>query len=216
MLKPSGTTGGLVLKLPWFTLGLFCAAGVRPVVCQSGTHVNVAVGAHALTVPWHPSPLNSGYNPAAEVGTDWPRRPWGPWQSFFALSLRGFQHRWWMTGLSLTPEVGLGRRLAGGLHADVRVGLGYMHFFWRRTTWRAEGGRFQKVPRLGRASVALPLTLSLGYRGSDRRPIQIQPYASVRWTIQGIFLKGIPAMTHLELLGGLRINRGRAVEDGRE
>jgi hypothetical protein len=33
----------------------------------------------------------------------------------------------------------------------------------------------------------------------------VSPFITARWGIQGLFLKEVPVMTHLQLLGGVRI-----------
>jgi hypothetical protein len=114
-----------------------------------------------------------------------------------------------MTGVSFEPEIGIGRKLPGGLHADLRLGLGYMHYFWRRKTLELEGGRYVEATDFGRPSLIVPLSATLGYRGRSASPLRVAPFVSARWGVQGLFLDEVPAMTHLFLLAGVRFERGR-------
>ena len=114
-----------------------------------------------------------------------------------------------MTGVSIEPELGFGRSLPGGFHTDVRLGVGYLHYFWRRKTLKLEGGRYVPATDWGKPSIIAPISLMLGYRGAAANPVQVAPFVSVRWGIQGLFLDEIPAMTHFLLMGGVRIERER-------
>jgi len=158
--------------------------------------------------------VNDRFNPAFLVGTDHTMRSGDHWRFFYGVNVGFFQHHWWMTGLSLEPELGIGRSLPGGLHADLRLGLGYMHYFWRRETLELEDGCYEKATDWGKPSLILPLSLTLGYRGDPDNPVSVQPFVSARWGVQGLFLDEVPAMTHLFLLGGVRIERGGDTPDG--
>lgn len=192
----------LALLLPW------------PASGQSEYPVVISAGTHSLTAPWYLSPVADGWNPAVMAGTDRMLKSGDDWSFFYGVNIGFFQHRWWMTGLSLEPELGVGRRLPGGLHADVRLGLGYMHYFWRRKVMELDDGRYVEATDWGKPSILLPLSLSLGYRGGPDSPVSVQPFLSARWGVQGLFLDEIPAMTHLLFLGGVRIARGGDTPDG--
>jgi hypothetical protein len=158
--------------------------------------------------------VNDRFNPAFLVGTDHTMKSGDHWRFFYGVNIGFFQHRWWMTGLSLEPELGIGRTLPGGLHADLRLGLGYMHYFWRRETLELEDGRYVEAKDWGRPSLILPLSMTLGYRGNPDTPVSVQPFVSARWGVQGLFLDEVPVMTHLLLLGGFRIERGGGTLEG--
>lgn len=192
---------------------LLALAGPAPAEGQSDFPVVLSAGAHSLTTPWYLSPVGDGFNPAFMVGTDHALKSGEHWSFFYGLNIGFFQHRWWMTGLSLEPELGIGRSLPGGFHADLRLGLGYMHYFWRREVLELEDGRYVEARDWGRPSLILPLSLNLGYRGDPDSPVSIQPFVSARWGVQGLFLEEVPAMTHLFLLGGVRIERGGDTSD---
>lgn len=175
---------------------------------QTESSFTVAVGAHALTVPWHLRALSSHLNPAAMVGMD---RNWKSGTSgrlFYALELGFIRHRWWMTGISVEPEVGIGLALPGGFTSDLRLGLGYMHWFWRRKTFELQDEGWAEPSNLGRPSLTLPLSFSLGYTGDSSDPLPVSPFLMVRWSLQGMFLEETPAMTHMQLLGGVRVHPG--------
>ena len=199
-----GARAGLLLTLPL----LLCLAGPSSVTGQSGFPVVLSAGTHSLTAPWYLGPVNDRFNPAFLVGTDHTMKSGDHWRFFYGVNIGFFQHRWWMTGLSLEPELGIGRTLPGGLHADLRLGLGYMHYFWRRETLELEDGRYVEAKDWGRPSLILPLSMTLGYRGNPDTPVSVQPFVSARWGVQGLFLDEVPVMTHLLLLGGVRIERG--------
>lgn len=175
---------------------------------QSAFPLSVSVGTHALTVPWYPGPVADRFDPAFMVGTERSWRSGDRWALTFDVNLGFFHDHWWMTGLSVEPEVRIGHTLPGGLYGDMGLGLGYMHYFWRRKTLRLENGRYVKATDWGRPSVIIPLSATLGYRGDPARPVRIAPFVSARWGAQGLFLKEIPIMTHFVLLGGVRIERG--------
>ena len=202
---PPCSRGGLALLL----LPLFCVLDTPWVAAQSSAPVVISVGTHALTVPWYTGPVADRLNPAFFVGTDHELRSGDHWQFFFGANLGFFRNHWWMTGVSLEPELGIGRSLLGGFHTDLRLGLGYMHYFWRRETLALENGRYVPATDWGRPSIILPLSATLGYRGDPDRPLSVSPFVSLRWAVQGLFLPEVPAMTHLFLLGGVRVERGK-------
>ena len=174
---------------------------------QSESSWTVSAGTHALTLPWYPSPVGYGFNPTAMVGTDRTIRSSEHWRFFYQVNLGFFSHHWWMSGISVEPELGIGRSLAGGFQTDFRIGLGYMHYFWRRQSLELKEGEYVKTTDWGRPSVILPLSVTLGYTGAADDPLSVSPFVSARWGIQGLFLQEVPAMTHFQLLGGVRIRR---------
>lgn len=197
---------GAFLLVFLFTLLGF---SVQPGATQTGSPVVLSMGTHALTVPWYPGPISNGFNPAFMVGTDHSIRSGDHWSFFYAVNVGFFRNQWWMTGISLEPELGIGRSLAGGFHADLRLGLGYMHYFWRRKTLEFNEGRYEESRSWGKPSLILPLSATLGYRGDSGDPLSVSPFVTARWGVQGMFLSEVPAMTHFLLLGGVRIERGQ-------
>jgi hypothetical protein len=191
---------------------LLLTLGVDPptAAAQSASPVVLAVGTHAMTVPWYVGPVTRRLNPAFMVGTDRSIRSGDSWRFFYGVSLGLFRHHWWMTGVSIEPELGIGRSIPGGFQADFRLGLGYMHYFWRRETLKLRDGQYVEATDWGTPSVILPLSASLGYRGDSGHPLSVSPFVSARWAVQGLFLDEVPAMTHLFLLGGVRIRRDRS------
>jgi hypothetical protein len=142
------------------------------------------------------------------VGTDHNMRSGSSWRLFYAVNLGFFRHHWWMTGVSIEPELGIGRSLPGGLHADLRLGLGYMHYFWRRERMELENGEWVEANELGRSSLLVPLSATVGYRGTRDDPPSVAPFLAARWGVQGVFIDETPALSHFQLLGGIRIERG--------
>ncbi len=188
---------------------LLCITHPSQVAGQSGFPISVSVGTHALTVPWYVHPVTDRLNPAVMVGTDRSLRAGEHWSVSFGMSVGLSQDHWWMSGVSLEPELRVGRRLPVGFEADLGLGLGYMHYFWRRKTLELEDGRYVEATNWGRPSLILPLSVTLAYRGDPARPAPVSPFVSARWAVQGLFLEEIPAATHLFLLAGIRIHRGR-------
>lgn len=192
-------------------LALFLIPGTSHIAkAQADLPVVLSVGAHALTVPWYPQPLSAGLNPMVTVGTDRMPGAGEGWKAFFSASVSFFRHRWWMSGVSLVPSVGMGKTFRGGLQTDARIGFGYMHYFWRRETLELKNGRYVDSGNLGRPSIVLPLSVTIGYRGRAEEPLSVSPFVTGRWAIQELFLEEVPAITHLSVLGGVRINRGPA------
>lgn len=191
----------------FFAYGLVLFAA-SPAGAQSDLPITLAAGTHTLTVPWYPGPTMDRWNPAFLVGADHAWKSGEQWRLYYGISLGFFRHHWWMTGVSVVPELGIGRRLPGGLHADLRLGLGYMHYFWRRKSLELDGGRYVEATDWGKPSALLPLSATLSYRGARDRPLKVAPFLSARWAVQGMFLEEVPAMTHFSLLGGVRIDRG--------
>jgi len=167
------------------------------------------VGTHALTFPWYLAPVDDRLNPAVMVGTDRSLRTGRRWSLTFGMSVGFFQDHWWMTGVSFEPELRVGRGLPGGMKADLGLGLGYLHYFWRRETLALQDGRYVESTSWGRPSVIVPLSLTVAYRGEPGHPVSVSPFLTARWAVQGLFLEEIPAATHLFLMGGVRIARGR-------
>jgi len=195
-----------------FVVGSTIMMGVvdaAPAVAQSRFPVSVSVGTHALTLPWYLSPVDDRLNPAVMVGTDRSLRTGGRWSLTLGMSVGFFQDHWWMTGVSFEPELRVGRGLPGGMKADLGLGIGYLHYFWRRKTLALQDGRYVESTSWGRPSVIVPLSLTVAYRGDSSRPVSVSPFLSARWAVQGLFLEEIPAATHLFLMGGVRLARGR-------
>ncbi len=202
----------LLLRLICPSVLMFFPAS--PARAQSDLPITLAVGTHALTVPWYPGPTMDRWNPDFLVGTDQAWKSGAQWRLSYGISLGFFRHHWWMTGVSVVPELGIGRRLPGGLYVDLRLGLGYMHYFWRRNSLELEGGRYVQTTDWGGPSVLFPLSATISYRGARDGPLKVAPFLSARWAVQGMFLEEVPAMTHFSLLGGLRIDRGLGEHTG--
>jgi hypothetical protein len=170
--------------------------------------VVVSGGTHSLTVPWHTGPITERFNPAFRVGTERMLKDGRHVTLFQTASLGFFQHYWWMTGILIDTELGIRRGLPLGLHADLRLGAGYLHYFWRRQILVLEDGEYVEARDWGRPSLVIPLSLVLGYRGSAERPLTTSPFVSAQWPVQAMFTDEIPAMTHFILSVGLRMNLG--------
>lgn len=198
--------------LPVFTCVLF-TWGTVPAAAQSGQSLSVAVGTHSLTVPWHLGPVTSRFNPAIVIGADRTLRPGTGWRLYHTANVGFFQHHWWMTGAFIDAEVGLGRTLPLGLHSDLRLGVGYLHYFLRRQTLELEDGEYVPATDLGRPSLMVPLSLLLGYQGSSRQN-RVEPFVSLQWAAQGVFKPEVPALTHFFVLVGARFRLGSSESPG--
>lgn len=185
--------------------GLLLGLSPSPAASQSPSSVLVAVGTHALTLPWYPAPVMDGFNPAMTVSTDRAFRSRGRWTLSFGIDVGFFRDHWWMSGLSVTPEVRFTRDLAGGVRGGLGVGLGYLHYFWRRKTMVLRDGAWVEGTNRGRPSVQLPFSATLEYQGNGDRPLMVSPLVTARWGVQGLFLKEVPVLSHFSLLGGVRI-----------
>ena len=177
---------------------------------QSRFPLVVSWGAHSLTVPWYPKPVTYRLNPVLIAGTEHTLKSGNRMRLYQAANLGFFQHYWWMTGVFLDTELGVSRALPLRLHADLRLGVGYMHYFWRRNTLELREGRYVAAKDWGKPSVMIPLSVVLGYHRNSLRPLPVAPFVSAQWAVQGLFLDEVPAMTHLLILFGVRINQARA------
>lgn len=173
---------------------------------DSGVPVSVSAGTHSLTVPWHPGPVTNRLNPIFAAGTDRTLKTGDHVRLYGAATLGGFQNYWWMTGVFLTGEAGAGYAFSFGLHADLRLGAGYMHYFWRRKTLELKNGEYVQARNWGKPSVFLPLSIVLGYRGRSAHPLIVAPFVSAQWAVQTPFTDETPAMTHFSLAVGVRFN----------
>jgi hypothetical protein len=188
----------------------FCIGTTASVAAESGFPISVSAGTHSLTVPWHPGPVTNRLNPAFVVGTDHTLRPGGRVRLYGTANIGAFQNYWWMTGVYLSTEGGAGYAFRFGLHTDVRLGLGYLHYFWRRKTLELKNGAYVQTRNWGKPSVLVPLSIILGYRGSPARPLAVAPFIAAQWAVQAPFTDESPAMTHFFLSVGVRINLWRA------
>ncbi len=182
-----------------------CIGNNTSLAAQSRFPLVVSCGTHSLTVPWYPGPVTNRLNPALIVGTERTLRPGNRIRLYHTANLGFFQHYWWMTGVFLDTELGASYALPLGLHADLRLGVGYLHYFWRRKVLELKDGAYVQVTDWGKPSLMIPLSVELGYRGSSTRPLAVSPFLSVQWAVQGLFLEEVPAMPHLFILVGARI-----------
>jgi hypothetical protein len=201
--------------LPIVLLVPLCGGLAKSVAAQSRFPVVVSAGAHSLTLPWHPGPVTNRFNPVLVVGTDRTLRSGDTVRMYGMANLGYFQHYWWMTGVFLSAEFGVGRALPLGFHADLRLGVGYLHYFWRRKTLVLKDGRYVSATDWGRPSVMVPLSVVLGYSGGPARPFRFAPFVSAQWAAQAPFTDEAPVMTHLFLAVGVRIDLGRGAAAGR-
>lgn len=181
-----------------------------PLAAHERFPIVVSGGAHSLTVPWHPGPVAKRLNPILVVGSDRTLKPGRRTRLYQTANVGFFQHYWWMTGLFLDTELGVGWALPLGFQGDLRAGVGYLHYFWRRKTLELKDGKYVRATDWGRPSIFIPMSVVLGYRGSPAHPLAASPFFSVQWAIQAPFIEETPAMTHFLLLVGVRIDRGNA------
>lgn len=190
----------IVLLLFWFGI-------TTPVAAQSRFPLIVSGGTHSLTVPWHPGPVTKRLNPAIIVGTECTLKRGSRTRLYQTANLGFFQHYWWMTGIFFDTELGGSYALPRGFHGDLRLGVGYLHYFWRRDTLELKDGVYVRATDWGRPSAIVPLSVVLGYSGSSAHPIPVAPFISAQWAVQAPFVEDAPVMTHFLLLIGVRINR---------
>jgi hypothetical protein len=190
-----------------FILSL-CVADTTSLAAQSRFPMIVSGGTHALTVPWHLSPVTNRLNPALIVGTERMLKSGRHIQLYQTVNLGFFQHYWWMTGVFLNTGLGVRQTLPLGFYADMRIGAGDMHYFWRRKTLELKDGSYVQATNWGKPSLMVPLSVGLGYRGSSARPIAVVPFVSMQWAIQALFADEVPVMTHHLILAGVRMSTG--------
>ena len=190
----------ILILISLFFFAYVAASQSLPLVVSGGTH--------SLTVPWHLEPVTKRLNPALIVGTERMLRSGGRVELYYTKNLGFFQHYWWMTGVYLNTELGIRHALPLGLYADMRLGIGDMHYFWRRKTLELEDGRYVQATNWGRPSLMIPLSVTLGYRGSSTRPIAVVPFVSMQWVVQALFSDEVPVMTHNFILAGVRMSTG--------
>lgn len=207
-----GSPWGRGVRWLWVALAGVVAVGLlrpRPLSGQSDSGLLIAAGSHSLTVPWYLSPVGKGFNPAVMVGAERALRSGERWRLALGVNLGFLRDHWWMTGFSFEPEIRLGRILPGGFQADLGLGVGYMHYVWRRRTLELENARYVEAARRGHPSLLVPLSATIRYRGRRDAPLAVSPFVTARWGAQLLFLDEVPLMTHLSLMGGVRIRRGR-------
>ena len=193
---------------PFILLLALSAGGATALDTQSQSPLVFSAGTHSLTVPWHAGPVTDRLNPTFLIGTERTLRPGGRLRLYQTANLGFFQHYWWMTGVFLDTELGVSHTLPLGFHADLRLGVGYLHSFWRRETLELKDGKYVHARDWGRPSLIVPLSIVIGYRGGSPRPLTIAPFISAQWAVQAPFTNESPVMTHLFLHVGVRINRG--------
>ncbi len=172
---------------------------------QSRFALVVSCGTQSLTVPWHLGPITDRLNPVFIVGAERTLKPGNRMRLYHTANLGFFQHYWWMSGVFLDTELGASYRLPLGFRADLRLGVGYLHYFWRRKILELRDGKYVQVTDWGKPSLIAPLSVEFGYRGSSTSPLAISPFISVQWAVQGLFLDEVPVMPHLLILVGARI-----------
>jgi hypothetical protein len=193
---------------------LFTAGYSVPTAAQPRNPMIVSMGTHSLTVPWHLDPVDSRFNPSLTVGTERTLRDGDRFRHFHTVNIGFFQHYWWMTGVFVDAELGTSFRFLRGFHADAKLGIGYLHYFWRRKTLELEDGKYVEARDWGKPSLMVPLSLVLGYRGNPDHPLPVAPFVSVKWAVQAPFTDETPAMTHFVLAAGVRIHLGRSTASG--
>lgn len=194
----------VILLLPLFV------GNAPSVAAQPRFPLVVSGGTHSLTAPWHLGPLAKRMNLAFIVGTERTLKSGDHLRLYHTANLGFFQHYWWMTGVFLDTGLGAGYALPLGFHADLRLGIGYMHYFWRRKSLELKNGMYVQAKDWGKPSLMVPLSVVLGYRGSSTRPLAVAPFISAQWAVQALFLDEIPVMTHFFLMAGVRIEWWRA------
>jgi hypothetical protein len=108
---------------------LVCIGIVTPLAAESRFPLVISGGTHSLTVPWHLGPVTKRLNPALTVGTERTLKRGSRTRLYQTANLGFFQHYWWMTGVFLDTELGGSYALPRGFHADLRLGVGYLHYF---------------------------------------------------------------------------------------
>ncbi|UCD19070.1 MAG: hypothetical protein JSU64_06500 [candidate division WOR-3 bacterium] len=189
---------------------LFCWGDATSLAAQERFPFVVSGGVHSLTVPWHLGPVTKRLNPVLIVGTEHTLKPGNRFRLYLTANLGYFRHYWWMTGVFIDTELGISYMFLHGFHTDLRLGVGYLHYFWRRKTLELRDGEYVQATNWGKPAVLVPLSIVLGYHGISARSLTLSPFFSAQWALQAPFADEVPAMTHLFLLFGVRINWGNA------
>jgi hypothetical protein len=190
-----------------------CTMNTTSLEAQESYPLVVSGGMQSLTVPWHTGPVSKRFNPVFIVGAEHNLKSWGGWRLYQTANVGYFQHYWWMTGLFLDTELGIGRELPFGFNTDLRLGVGYLHYFWRRKVLELEDGEYVQVRNWGKPSVMVPLSMVLGYRGITAGSLTMAPFVSAQWAVQVLLIDESDVMTHLFLLVGARIDWGTSSQD---
>lgn len=172
---------------------------------QSRFALVVACGTQSLTVPWHLGPISDRLNPTFLVGAERTLIHGSRMGLYHTAKLGFFQHYWWMSSVFFDTELGASYRLPLGFRADLRLGVGYMHYFWRRKILELKDGNYVQVTDWGKPSLMVPLSVEFGYCGTATQPLAASPFVSVQWAVQGLFVDEVPVMPHLLILVGARI-----------
>jgi hypothetical protein len=192
----------------------FCIGSKTQLAAQTEFPLVISCGIHALTFPWHLGPVSEHLSPAFMAGTERTLKSVGRIRLYQTANLGFFQHHWWISGLFLNTELGASCRLPLGFHVDLRLGVGYMHCFYRRKILELKDGKYVRATDWGVPSLMVPLALELGYRGNSIHPRIIAPFVSVQWAFQGLFQEEASGLPHLFLFVGGRIPLGRIHSKG--
>lgn len=165
----------------------------------------VAVGAHALSVPWHNKPLIFGFNPGFIIGTELAHKNWKHFRLSQPVNLGYFQHKYIESGLFLNTDLTLSYVTGFGLYADLLLGVGYLHAFSRRDVFELKNGEYERVTDWGRPTAMISLGLALGYEFKS-----FTPFIQYRWFAQAPFADPdeLPAASHLLLTVGTKMYFG--------
>ena len=196
-------------------LFLFFIINATSLTAQSRFPFVVSGGVQAVTVPWYMKPIKYRLNPVLTVGTERIFKPGGSLQWLYTANIGILRNYWWMTGAFADVEIGFRHSLPLGFYDDMRLGAGYMHYFWRRETFELKDGKYVRAIDFGNPSGIVPLSIVLGYRGNSARPKKIIPFVSAQWIFHVLLKEEIPALTHVLILGGVRITLGQDKQTGR-
>ncbi len=206
----TGVIRGAVLLIPAILAlaGVLCITNSPARASESSERYPLVVsgGAQSMTVPWHTGPMTKRYNPVFIVGAENTLKSWGSWRLYQTANLGYFQHYWWISGVFVDSELGIGRGLPFGFSAELRLGAGYLHYFWRRKVLELEDGEYVEATNWGKPSVMVPFSAVLGYRDIPAGPMTVTPFISAQWAVQMLLIDESDVMTHVFLLIGARVN----------
>jgi len=189
---------------------LLLLGSLRPALAQTepGSHyrnfpVIVTLQFHALSLPFRDLKANF-QNVGIGVGTEVSLNGKNNWVQQFSMA-------WWGNraignGLLLYSQAVWRPGASPGLFGELKAGAGYLYSF-RPNAYEQINGVWQPAGRKGKAMLALPVGVSLGYDGYAKNA-----YASPFVTYQFMLVKGynysVPLVPQTLLQAGVRINRG--------
>jgi hypothetical protein len=174
--------------------------GTTLLAAQKIEHFSVAVMNESIAFPFtRYTPIH----PGLEVGATFWSKEKEHSQRYLSAYAGGFYHEKVETGFYLRAEYLFAFKIAGGLYADVPLGIGYLHTIYPSELYKQnpETGNFEEVSQFGRPHGLVTAGVGLRYAGESR----IQPFIRQELAIETPFANGFPVIPHAFLKLGVNL-----------